>query len=170
MWIDDWDGKPSLTILTWYPVFRWVIAWLVKKWLLAFLLLFVREMLQSHLVSLSFVEIVMPNDLTLQVCYCHLNFLFFPIQCRNGSRKMRVVPCLKPCSRLWTRWAYISDVKTTGRKRQLLWYIELVVQVVKLAECEIYSYNPDSDADPFLEKGAMWVFVLSSRPYISFVI
>ncbi|XP_022760131.1 repressor of RNA polymerase III transcription maf1-like [Durio zibethinus] len=34
----------------------------------------------------------------------------------------------------------------------------LVIQVVKLSECEIYSYNPDSDADPFLEKGAIWSF------------
>ncbi|XP_050225617.1 uncharacterized protein LOC126675083 [Mercurialis annua] len=31
-------------------------------------------------------------------------------------------------------------------------------EVVKLAECEIYSYVPDSDADPFLEKGAIWSF------------
>ncbi|KAF2304626.1 hypothetical protein GH714_035927 [Hevea brasiliensis] len=31
-------------------------------------------------------------------------------------------------------------------------------EVVKIAECEIYSYNPDSDADPFLEKGAIWSF------------
>lgn len=30
-----------------------------------------------------------------------------------------------------------------------------MMQVVKLPECEIYSYDPDSDADPFLEKGAM---------------
>lgn len=36
------------------------------------------------------------------------------------------------------------------------------MQVVKLAECDIYSYNPDSDADPFLERGAMWVFEISS--------
>lgn len=35
----------------------------------------------------------------------------------------------------------------------ILWYV--VMQVVKLAECEIYSYNPNSDADPFLERGAM---------------
>ncbi|XP_021896198.1 repressor of RNA polymerase III transcription MAF1 homolog [Carica papaya] len=32
-------------------------------------------------------------------------------------------------------------------------------EVVKLSECEIYSYNPDCDADPFLEKGAIWSFV-----------
>lgn len=31
-------------------------------------------------------------------------------------------------------------------------------EVVKLEECEIYSYNPDSDADPFLERGAIWSF------------
>ncbi|XP_058093609.1 uncharacterized protein LOC131239766 [Magnolia sinica] len=33
-----------------------------------------------------------------------------------------------------------------------------VDEVVKLADCEIYSYNPDSDGDPFLEKGAIWSF------------
>ncbi|XP_042034659.1 repressor of RNA polymerase III transcription MAF1 homolog [Salvia splendens] len=31
-------------------------------------------------------------------------------------------------------------------------------EVVKVSECEIYSYNPDSDADPFLEKGAIWSY------------
>ncbi|CAI0447350.1 unnamed protein product, partial [Linum tenue] len=31
-------------------------------------------------------------------------------------------------------------------------------EVVNLPECEIYSYDPDSDADPFLEKGAIWSF------------
>ncbi|KAF3432232.1 hypothetical protein FNV43_RR26971 [Rhamnella rubrinervis] len=31
-------------------------------------------------------------------------------------------------------------------------------EVVKLAECEIYSYSPDSDVDPFLERGAIWSF------------
>ncbi|KAA8532512.1 hypothetical protein F0562_032672 [Nyssa sinensis] len=31
-------------------------------------------------------------------------------------------------------------------------------EVVKLAECEIYSYNPDSDADPFQERGSIWSF------------
>lgn len=32
----------------------------------------------------------------------------------------------------------------------------LVMQVVKLAESEIYSYSPEPEADPFLERGAMW--------------
>ncbi|PSS19314.1 Repressor of RNA polymerase III transcription like [Actinidia chinensis var. chinensis] len=31
-------------------------------------------------------------------------------------------------------------------------------EVVKLAECEVYSYFPDSDADPFWERGAIWSF------------
>lgn len=31
-------------------------------------------------------------------------------------------------------------------------------EVVKLPECEIYSYNPDSEVDPLLEKGAIWSF------------
>nr|AKF43415.1 transcription regulator [Melianthus villosus] len=31
-------------------------------------------------------------------------------------------------------------------------------EVVKISECEIYSYNPDSYVDPFLEKGAIWSF------------
>ncbi|KAL5761116.1 hypothetical protein ACOSP7_019616 [Xanthoceras sorbifolium] len=31
-------------------------------------------------------------------------------------------------------------------------------EVVKISECEIYSYIPDCDADPFLEKGAIWSF------------
>lgn len=31
-------------------------------------------------------------------------------------------------------------------------------EVINLAECEIYIYNPNSDADPFLERGAIWAF------------
>lgn len=30
-----------------------------------------------------------------------------------------------------------------------------LMQVIKIKECEIYSYNPDFDGDPFSEKGAM---------------
>ncbi|KAK3421583.1 hypothetical protein EUGRSUZ_G02212 [Eucalyptus grandis] len=35
---------------------------------------------------------------------------------------------------------------------------EALDEVVKLSECEIYSYNPNSDADPFSERGAIWSF------------
>ncbi|GMH15183.1 hypothetical protein Nepgr_017024 [Nepenthes gracilis] len=31
-------------------------------------------------------------------------------------------------------------------------------EVIKLAECEIYSYNPDCDADPFVGRGVIWSF------------
>ncbi|CAA7406154.1 unnamed protein product [Spirodela intermedia] len=31
-------------------------------------------------------------------------------------------------------------------------------EVMKLDECEIYSYDPDFDGDPFLEKRAIWSF------------
>ncbi|KAL2518913.1 transcription regulator [Abeliophyllum distichum] len=31
-------------------------------------------------------------------------------------------------------------------------------EVVKLAESEIYSYNPEPEADPFLERGAIWSY------------
>ncbi|KAL8167290.1 hypothetical protein V2J09_008789, partial [Rumex salicifolius] len=32
-------------------------------------------------------------------------------------------------------------------------------EVIDLPECEMYSYNPDCDVDPFLEKGAIWSFI-----------
>lgn len=31
-------------------------------------------------------------------------------------------------------------------------------EIVKLGECEIYSYNPDFDGNPCLENGAIWSF------------
>lgn len=31
-------------------------------------------------------------------------------------------------------------------------------EVVRLPECEIYSYNPDSEGDPLLEEGSIWSF------------
>nr|XP_025675521.1 repressor of RNA polymerase III transcription MAF1 homolog isoform X2 [Arachis hypogaea] len=31
-------------------------------------------------------------------------------------------------------------------------------KVVKLGDCEIYGYVPDSEADPLVEKGAIWSF------------
>lgn len=31
-------------------------------------------------------------------------------------------------------------------------------EVINLAECEVYSYDPNSDADPFIEKGALWSY------------
>ncbi|XP_031112737.1 repressor of RNA polymerase III transcription MAF1 homolog isoform X2 [Ipomoea triloba] len=31
-------------------------------------------------------------------------------------------------------------------------------EVVKVTECEIYSYNPEADADPLHEKGTLWSY------------
>ncbi|CAH1431393.1 unnamed protein product [Lactuca virosa] len=31
-------------------------------------------------------------------------------------------------------------------------------EVINLSECEVYSYDPNSDADPFIEKGALWSY------------
>ncbi|PWA89122.1 repressor of RNA polymerase III transcription [Artemisia annua] len=31
-------------------------------------------------------------------------------------------------------------------------------EVINLPECEVYSYDPNSDADPFIEKGALWSY------------
>ncbi|KAF5186114.1 Repressor of rna polymerase iii transcription maf1-like protein [Thalictrum thalictroides] len=35
---------------------------------------------------------------------------------------------------------------------------KILDEVIKLPECEIYSFNPDSDGDPFMEQGAIWSF------------
>lgn len=34
--------------------------------------------------------------------------------------------------------------------------IKAIDEVIKIRDCDIYSYNPDSDGDPVLEKGAIW--------------
>ncbi|KAK8631187.1 hypothetical protein V6N13_079946 [Hibiscus sabdariffa] len=49
-------------------------------------------------------------------------------------------------------------VETYGGSSLLETIYKALDEVVKLSECEIYSYNPDSDVDPFLEKGAIWSF------------
>ncbi|XP_031402940.1 repressor of RNA polymerase III transcription MAF1 homolog isoform X2 [Punica granatum] len=45
------------------------------------------------------------------------------------------------------------EVNGDGSLLQTLY--EALDEVVKLPECEIYSYNPNSDADPFAETGAI---------------
>ncbi|XP_021296437.1 repressor of RNA polymerase III transcription MAF1 homolog [Herrania umbratica] len=49
-------------------------------------------------------------------------------------------------------------IETYGGSTLLETVYKALDEVVKLSECEIYSYNADSDADPFLEKGAIWSF------------
>ncbi|KAF3793454.1 Repressor of RNA polymerase III transcription MAF1-like protein [Nymphaea thermarum] len=34
--------------------------------------------------------------------------------------------------------------------------LRAIDEVIKLAECEVYSYSPDIEGDPFLQRGAVW--------------
>lgn len=58
-------------------------------------------------------------------------------------------------------WGNFPLIKNLIEPGQVLIWKEVnninLIQVVKLDECEIYVYNPDPNADPFLEEGAMWV-------------
>ncbi|XP_041015037.1 repressor of RNA polymerase III transcription MAF1 homolog [Juglans microcarpa x Juglans regia] len=49
-------------------------------------------------------------------------------------------------------------IETNGSSSLLEALYKSLDEVVKSTECEIYSYNPDTDADPFLERGAIWSF------------
>nr|AKF43417.1 transcription regulator [Monsonia marlothii] len=49
-------------------------------------------------------------------------------------------------------------VETNGGNSLLEALYKTLDEVVKLSECEIYSYNPDCDVDPFLERGSIWSF------------
>lgn len=50
---------------------------------------------------------------------------------------------------------YFINIKRGPRESVVKLLSLLALQVVKVAECEIYTYNPEADADPFLERGAM---------------
>ncbi|KAB1226475.1 Coatomer subunit delta-3 [Morella rubra] len=50
---------------------------------------------------------------------------------------------------------FVEWTETNGGSSMLEALYKALDEVVKLAECEIYSYNPDSDADPFLESEAI---------------
>ena len=70
-------------------------------------------------------------------------------------------PSWRPYTRLWMRCEFYQNYERNekredrGKGFKRYYCHTTVVQVVKLAECEIYSYNPEADADPFLERGAM---------------
>lgn len=49
-------------------------------------------------------------------------------------------------------------IETNGGSSLLEDLYKALDEVVKLSECEIYSYNPYCDADPFLQRGAIWSF------------
>ncbi|PPS02250.1 hypothetical protein GOBAR_AA18410 [Gossypium barbadense] len=68
------------------------------------------------------------------------------------ASKSSLIAC--PCGiHLIMEW-----IETYGGSSLLETVYKALDEVVNLSECEIYSYNPDSDADPFLEKGAIWSF------------
>ncbi|GAB2280001.1 hypothetical protein Dimus_014638 [Dionaea muscipula] len=59
--------------------------------------------------------------------------------------------------------AYMSEaskewIEANGGSYLLEDLYKALDEVIKLAECEIYSFSPDSDADPFLEQGTIWSF------------
>ncbi|XP_061365020.1 uncharacterized protein LOC133308424 isoform X2 [Gastrolobium bilobum] len=49
-------------------------------------------------------------------------------------------------------------VETVGGVSLLDALFKALDEVVKLVDCEIYGYVPDSEADPLLERGAIWSF------------
>ncbi|XP_078154513.1 transcription regulator [Carex rostrata] len=58
---------------------------------------------------------------------------------------------------------YLSDasrewVASNGDSSLIESMTKAIDEVITIKECEIYSYDPDSDSDPFLEKGAIWSF------------
>ncbi|KAL9229266.1 hypothetical protein vseg_004751 [Gypsophila vaccaria] len=59
--------------------------------------------------------------------------------------------------------SYMSEasrewVESNGGSSLLKDLYKALDEVVKLSECEIYSYNPDCNDDPFLQRGAIWSF------------
>ncbi|CAM8936407.1 unnamed protein product [Rhodiola kirilowii] len=57
---------------------------------------------------------------------------------------------------------YLVDVReewSEGTEGSLIEALKKALdEVIKLSECEIYSYNPTADADPLIEKGSIWSF------------
>lgn len=104
--------------------------------------------------SLSLFCFFWKNVVWLSSTFLTLDFGFFRTQMnRNGPRQMVTVPCWKHYTRHWMRWTLLWKLNALIVPRDTFWHI--VMQVVRLNDCEIYSYYPDSDADPFPEKGAM---------------
>nr|AWA44840.1 Repressor of RNA polymerase III transcription [Saccharum officinarum] len=54
-------------------------------------------------------------------------------------------------------WAHLffQEEELESFKQMVDTYLSDASRVIKIRECDIYSYNPDSDADPVLEKGAI---------------
>uniref|UniRef100_A0A804P9X8 Lipoyl-binding domain-containing protein n=1 Tax=Zea mays TaxID=4577 RepID=A0A804P9X8_MAIZE len=63
-----------------------------------------------------------------------------------------------PYEKGWLIKVKLSNSATNEGSSLLDSMTKAIDEVIKIKECDIYSYNPDSDADPVLEKGAIWSF------------
>uniref|UniRef100_A0A0E0JZJ2 Repressor of RNA polymerase III transcription n=1 Tax=Oryza punctata TaxID=4537 RepID=A0A0E0JZJ2_ORYPU len=107
----------------------------------------------EHLSSRSSRKALIYLVLTLSHLYPDYNFsgvqahLFFKDEDWESFKQM-VDTYLLEASREWT---------TTNQGSSLLDSMTGVIdEVIKINESDIYSYTPDLDGDPFVEKGAIW--------------
>jgi hypothetical protein len=109
----------------------------------------------EHLSSRSSRKTLIYLVLTLGHMYPDYDFsavqahLFFKEE-EWDSFKLMVDTYLSDASR---QWAVTNDGTSL-----LDSMTKAIDEVIKIRECDIYSYNPDSDGDPVLEKGAIWSF------------
>ncbi|XP_021301483.1 repressor of RNA polymerase III transcription MAF1 homolog isoform X1 [Sorghum bicolor] len=109
----------------------------------------------EHLSSRSSQKTMIYLVLTLGHIYPDYDFsavqahLFFQEE-ELESFKQMVDTYLPDASRQWAATNEGSSLLDSMTKA--------IDEVIKIRECDIYSYNPDSDADPVLEKGSIWSF------------
>ncbi|OQU79386.1 repressor of RNA polymerase III transcription MAF1 homolog isoform X2 [Sorghum bicolor] len=89
------------------------------------------------------------TDRRLSISLEHEAHLFFQEE-ELESFKQMVDTYLPDASRQWAATNEGSSLLDSMTKA--------IDEVIKIRECDIYSYNPDSDADPVLEKGSIWSF------------
>ncbi|XP_074274935.1 uncharacterized protein LOC141598980 isoform X2 [Silene latifolia] len=111
--------------------------------------------LAEHLCSRSSRKTLIYLILTLYQMYPDYDFSavnahqFFISETRDSFEQI-FDSYMSEASKLW--------VESYGGSSLLEDLYKALDEVVKLSECEIYSYNPDCDADPFLQRGAIWSF------------
>ncbi|KAG2652058.1 hypothetical protein PVAP13_1NG330600 [Panicum virgatum] len=110
----------------------------------------------EHLSSRSSRKTLIYLVLTLGHMYPDYDFsavwahLFFQEE-EMESFKQMIDTYLSDASRQWAATNEGSSLLDSMTKA--------IDEVIKIRECDIYSYNPDSDGDPVQEKGAMYVQV-----------
>ncbi|KAK8462536.1 hypothetical protein SEVIR_1G223800v4 [Setaria viridis] len=109
----------------------------------------------EHLSSRSSRKTLIYLVLTLGHMYPDYDFsavrahLFFQEE-EMESFKQMIDTYLSDASRQWAATNEGSSLLDSMTKA--------IDEVIKIRECDIYSYNPDSDGDPVQEKGAIWSF------------